>query len=83
MGEQAATPKQPGKRRWPWQKEVVEEPLYDDEKCPYPVKPSELFKLSEVGTTSVVSSRAWCPVLRSGEPITLLARGVRAGQGHG
>eukprot|EP00878_Enallax_costatus_P000995 GHUV01001127.1.p1 GENE.GHUV01001127.1~~GHUV01001127.1.p1 ORF type:complete len:1156 (+),score=304.08 GHUV01001127.1:371-3838(+) len=47
MGDQAATPGQPGKRRWPWQKEVVEEPLYDDVNCPYPVKPSELFRLNE------------------------------------
>lgn len=34
---------------WPWAKEVEEVPLYDDVNCPYPIKPSELFALNEVG----------------------------------
>lgn len=50
MADQAPVQEQPKKRRWPWQKEVIEEPLYDDLNCPYAVKPSELFKLNEVGT---------------------------------
>lgn len=37
------------KRRWPWQNEQIVVPLFDDVNCPYGVKPSELFKLNEVG----------------------------------
>lgn len=33
---------------WPWAKEVVEEPLFDDVNCPYAVKPSDLFKINQV-----------------------------------
>jgi hypothetical protein len=33
---------------WPWAKEVEEVPLFDDVNCPYPIKPSELFKINEV-----------------------------------
>eukprot|EP00882_Tetradesmus_deserticola_P019865 GHRQ01021409.1.p1 GENE.GHRQ01021409.1~~GHRQ01021409.1.p1 ORF type:complete len:174 (-),score=31.83 GHRQ01021409.1:588-1109(-) len=36
------------KRRWPWQKEEVVVPLFDDVNCPYGVKPSDLFKVNEV-----------------------------------
>lgn len=34
---------------WTWSKEVEEVPLFDDVNCPYGIKPSELFKLNEVG----------------------------------
>jgi len=40
---------------WPWAKEVVEEPLFDDVNCPYAVKPSDLFKINEVGRMLVNS----------------------------
>lgn len=33
---------------WPCRKQVEEVPLFDDVNCPYPVKPTELFKINEV-----------------------------------
>lgn len=50
MKDQTATEKKERKWRWPWQKEVVEIPLYDDVNCPFTVKPSELFAMNEVRT---------------------------------
>lgn len=41
---------------WPWSKEVIEVPLFDDINCPYPIKPSELFKINEVGWGAMLLS---------------------------
>jgi hypothetical protein len=45
-GKLAGKKKQTG--CWPCRKEVVEVPLFDDVNCPYPIKPTELFKINEV-----------------------------------
>lgn len=45
-GKLAAKKQQTG--CWPCRKEVVEVPLFDDVNCPYPIKPTELFKINEV-----------------------------------
>ncbi len=50
--QQARAERAKRKWRWPCQKEVEVAPVYDDVNCPYAVKPSALFKMSEVRSRS-------------------------------
>jgi hypothetical protein len=62
--EQEKAAKRPAKKKgcWPWSKEVIDVPLFDDVNCPYAIKPSELFKINEVGCFAGSPTADWLPM---------------------
>lgn len=63
MEQEQAAAKGPTKKKkgcWPWSKEVIDVPLFDDLNCPYAIKPSELFKINEVGRRSMLQHGSLC-----------------------
>jgi hypothetical protein len=74
MEQEKAAAKGPTKKKgcWPWSKEVIDVPLFDDVNCPYAIKPSELFKINEVGCSSILHSALLALYACNTDALTLL-----------